>query len=460
MNTIYTIIDVETTGNGIYGNKITEIAIYKIQGDQVIDAFESLVNPQCPIPNFITGLTGIDDNMVHGAPTFAEIATSILEITKDAIFVAHSVNFDYHVIKNEFRLLGMDYVRKKLCTLRLSRKLFPGLVSYSLGKLCTALKIPLTNRHRAGGDAKATVLLFQKILDAKGSEQLLKQFLNARSQEAILPPGLSKKVLDALPAVPGIYFFLDTNGKIIYIGKAINIKKRVLGHFYNKSNNEVALCTETKDIDYKRSGSELVALLMESAAIKKHYPKYNSAQKISRKAYGVLTFEDRSGIKHLAVNQLRSVSNPIATFYSKTEARAYLEQLCAQFELCPKYCHLQEQVTQCNHFKLNCLGVCRGEETKNSYNARVDKALERIKKAQKNFLIKEKGRDPKEDAFILVQEDCYRGYGFLSKEMEINNLIDLESQITLQKNTKEAQGILKAYLSKNPFKARALSEIF
>ena len=173
---MYTIIDIETTGNGIKGNKITEIAIFKFDGYEIVEEYTSLVNPECEIPYFITGLTGIDNAMVRDAPLIHEIADKILEITKDTIFVAHSVNFDYNVIKNEFKNIGLEFVRKKLCTVRLSRKLIPGYNSYSLGKLCSALEIPLTDRHRARGDAHATTLLFQKLLRAKGADTVFKSF--------------------------------------------------------------------------------------------------------------------------------------------------------------------------------------------------------------------------------------------------------------------------------------------
>jgi DNA polymerase-3 subunit epsilon len=132
--------------------------------------------------------------------------------------VAHSVNFDYGVIKEEFRQVGIDFTRKKLCTVRLSRQLIPGLRSYSLGKLCSAVEIPLVDRHRARGDAHATVLLFEKLLKQPESEEVFKKFLNARSQEATLPPHLPKSVFDNIPQQPGIYYFKNQKGDIIYVG--------------------------------------------------------------------------------------------------------------------------------------------------------------------------------------------------------------------------------------------------
>ncbi len=209
---MYCIVDIETTGNGIRGNKITEISIFKHSGGGVLEEFTTLVNPECVIPPFITGLTGIDNDTVRDAPPFRDLAEEILKITEGCIFVAHSVNFDYHVIKNEFNELGIPFSRKKLCTVRLARTVFPGFRSYSLGKLCTSLNIPLEDRHRARGDAQATVILFEQILASSGIETTLKRFLNARSQEATLPPSLSREQYETLPQAPGVYYFKNARG--------------------------------------------------------------------------------------------------------------------------------------------------------------------------------------------------------------------------------------------------------
>lgn len=447
---MYCIVDIETTGNGIKGNRITEISIFKYDGHSIVDEFTSLVNPETPIPYFITGLTGIDNDLVRNAPKLDEIAPKILEITKDSVFVAHSVNFDYNVIKNEFKNLGLEFIRKKLCTVRLSRKLFPGYHSYSLGKICSALDIPLTDRHRARGDAHATVLLFEMLLRAEDAPAVFKNFLNSRSQEATLPPLLSRKVYEQLPSKPGIYFFKNKKGKIIYVGKAINIKKRVLGHFYDKSNKEVLLCRETAHIDFELSGSEILALLMESAAIKHHFPKYNQAQKRKLQRYGIFYYQDQKGICHLAPNRLKAIPDPLATFYSISECRTYLENICRSFNLCPKYCHLQENVKTCSHYSIvSCAGICRGKEKTKSYNLKVEEAIEFIRTKKEDFFIREKGRHLEEEALIVVKDGTYLGYGFVEKEITINSFNDLEPFIMLQQDTLEAQQIIWSYLNKN-----------
>ncbi len=448
---MYTIVDIETTGNGTQGNRITEISIFKFDGENIVDEFTSLVNPECEIPFYITRLTGIDGNMVRQAPKLADIAQNILEITEGAIFIAHSVNFDYNVIRNEFKSLGLSFVKKKLCTVRLARKLVPGLNSYSLGKLCSSLNIPLTNRHRARGDAHATVLLFQQLLNKEGALETIKNFLNTRSQEATLPPALPKTIFDSLPTKPGIYFFKNQKGKIIYIGKANNLQKRALGHFYDKSSKEMLLCQETVDIDCELAGSELIALLMESAAIKKYFPVYNKAQKSKGSAYAIFSYEDRSGILHLAYNKPKNVPSALSIFYNLVECRACLEDLCDRYFLCPKYCHLQENVSHCSHYSLqNCKGICRGMEDASAYNERLALAIEELKSMKGSFVLKEKGRNADEDAFVLVQDGLYIGYGFIDRREIISSFEDFMAFLIPQKNTMETERIIKSYLVKHP----------
>ncbi len=448
---MYTIVDIETTGNGIKGNKITEISIFKYDGKKVIEEFSSLVNPECEIPHYITVLTGIDNFLVRNAPKFKEISSEIISITSDAIFVAHSVNFDYHVIKNEFRDIGIDFIRRKLCTVRLSRKLLPGYHSYSLGKLCSALQIPLTDRHRARGDAHATLLLFQMLISSDGAEETIKLSLNARSQEATLPPSLPGGLIVQLPAAAGIYRFKNDRGQIIYVGKAINIRKRVLGHFYDKSTREVAMCRETADVEFELSGSELLALLMESAEIKKHYPVYNRAQKRKITQYAICYYEDRNGIMHLAYNKLNLTPDPLMIFTAISDCRNYLEDICREFSLCAKYCHLQENVPACFHYRLNsCRGICRGEETGNSYNLRVKAAIALISATDGDCLVREKGRTGEEDGVILLRGGEYCGYGFVPRELSMDAQADILTYIAPQKNTVETQRLVMTYLAKNP----------
>ncbi|MFP4846725.1 exonuclease domain-containing protein [Winogradskyella sp. PE311] len=443
---IYTIIDVETTGQG---NRMTEISVFKYDGTAVIDEFTSLVNPNSYIPEHITALTGIDNALVADAPYFEDIAQDILSITSDAIFVAHNVNFDFNVINGEFKRLGIDFTRKKLCTVRLSRKLLPGHRSYSLGKLCNDLNINLVDRHRARGDAEATTILFELLLKQPEADAVFSEFLNKNSREATLPPNLPKSSFEALPNSAGIYYFKNKKGKVIYVGKAKDIKKRVLSHFYSKTKKAQDMVRETGDIDFEISGSELVALLMEDAAIKHHFPIYNKAAKRTIQSFSIFSYEDRKGILHLASNKGRLVPNPIITFYNVRDVRSFMEKLCAKYNLCPKYCHLQEAVSECSHYSIkNCNGICRNKESVEAYNNRVLEAIYDISDHKDDIVFKEKGRTSNEEAFVLIKGGDYMGYGFIEKTETISHIDDLQTFLIPQKDNIDIQKILRPRLMK------------
>ncbi|MDA8951795.1 exonuclease domain-containing protein [Flavobacteriaceae bacterium] len=445
---MYSVVDIETTGNGYKGQKITEISIFIFDGEKIIDEFTSLVNPEQKIPYFITNLTGITEAMVRTAPKFYEIAKKVAEITKDTVFVAHNVNFDYNIIRDEFKSLGFDFKRKKLCTVRLSRKIIPGLASYSLGNICSAEGIEIAARHRAKGDAEATVELFRRLIK-RDQKFTINSFLNAKSREATLPPLLDKQVVDTLPERHGVYYFKNEQKEVIYVGKANNIKQRVISHFYDKKKKERTMCLEIADISYTETGSELIALLHESAEIKHLYPKFNRAQRKAGEAVGLFSYEDQKGILHLAFNRLKLTPNPIMKFYSMAACRSVLEKICERFELCPKYCHLQTNVNACFHYQLQqCRGVCSEKEAIESYNKRVNKAIQSLGLQTENLVIKENGRSDKEIGFVLILNGIYQGFGYIDKNLELSNTEDYLIHVKPQKDNRDIQRILNSYLSK------------
>lgn len=446
---MYSVVDIETTGNGYKGQKITEISVLVFDGKKIINEFTSLVNPEQNIPAFITNLTGITDVMVRSAPKFYEIAKKVEEITKDTVFVAHNVNFDYNIIRDEFKSLGFDFKRKKLCTVRLSRKIIPGLSSYSLGNICTAEGIEIVARHRAKGDAEATVELFRRLIE-RDDNFTINSFLNPKSRQATLPPLLDKKVVDNLPEKHGVYYFQNLQKEIIYVGKANNIKQRVISHFYDKKKKEITMCFETANITYEETGSELLALLKESDEIKHFYPKFNRAQRRASEAVGLFSYEDQKGIIHLAFNRLKLVPNPIMKFYSMAECRNLLEKVCEEFELCPKYCHLQTNVNACFHYQIKqCKGICSGKETAENYNKRVKKAINSLGLQTENIVIKENGRHPNEIGFALILNGIYQGFGYLDKDMDIENPDEYLFYVQAKKDNRDIQRILRSYLTKN-----------
>lgn len=447
---MYAVVDIETTGNGYKGQKITEISIFIFDGKKVLDEFTTLVNPEAPIPSFITNLTGINQAMVRNQPKFYEIAKKVEEITKDTIFVAHNVNFDYNIIQAEFKSLGFDFKRKKLCTVRLSRKIIPGLKSYSLGNICADEGIPISARHRARGDVEATVELLKRLIE-RDDNFTINSFLNPRSRQATLPPLLDKSVVDNLPEKHGVYFFKNLKKEVIYVGKANNIKQRVISHFYDKKKKEQNMCLETADISYTKTGSELLALLLESSEIKQRYPKFNRAQRRAGEAIGLFSYEDQKGIIHLAYNRLKLAPNAIMKYYSVAECRTHLEHLCSEFDLCPKYCHLQTNVSSCFHYQLKqCKGICCDKESVEKYNKRVREAIKSVGIGAENLVIKEKGRTEKEVGFALILDGIYLGFGYVDKDQasQLERPEEYQFFVQPQKDNKDVQRIISSYLKK------------
>src|SRR5690606_31784257 len=264
--TEYAIVDIETTGGYASGSGITEIAILIHDGARVVDRFTSLINPHRPIPLAIQALTGITDALVADSPAFNELAPRIFEWLADRVFVAHNVNFDYSFLKHHLAAAGYHLDVRKLCTVRMSRKLRPGLPSYSLGKLCDALGIPISHRHRASGDAEATAILFGQLVQGD-SEGVIAEMLKKTSKHQQLPPNLPKEQFDALPNCAGVYYFRDKGGKAIYVGKALDIRKRVAQHFtgHTPQVQRQHFLRHIHAVTYERCGTELMALLLEAA---------------------------------------------------------------------------------------------------------------------------------------------------------------------------------------------------
>ena len=252
--------------------KIIEIAIVLFDGKQILDTYETLIHPERAVPYNITRLTGINNEMLIDAPKFYEVAKKIVEMTEGAIFVAHNVRFDYQFLREEFGRLGFTFSRKQLCTVRLSRKAFPGLKGYGLSKLIEHFNIPIKNRHRAMGDTMATVDLLKRILDQEENEIVAMDMINLGVKESRLPKNISLETLHALPESCGVYYFLDEDHDIAYIGKSTNIRKRVMQHFAKATQKAIKLHRHVREITFENTGSELIALLYESQLIKEHKP--------------------------------------------------------------------------------------------------------------------------------------------------------------------------------------------
>ena len=417
---LYAITDIETTGRYASANAITEIAIVLHDGEKVVDSFQSLVNPGTTIVPFVSRLTGITNDMVKDAPKFFEIAKKVWEMTEGAVFVAHSVNFDYSLIRQEFKELGADFKRRKLCTVRLSRSVFPGHTSYSLGNICSRLNIDIEHRHRAMGDVLATVKLFEKCLENDGQNHIDK-LLKRTSKEAILPPNLSKENFDSLPEKPGVYYFHDEKGKVIYVGKSINIKKRVYSHLTGRGSAKISFVSAIAKITYELCGNELIALLKESDEIHRLFPIYNRVQKFDRGSYILTEYVNQKGVRQLAFGKEHKALKPLLHFRGFDAAREFMNELVESHELCPRFVGLQSTTGVCFNFGLSkCRGVCAGIEDVDTYNERVREALGSLNELQETRVIVDEGRAFNERSVILIENGIYKGFGFTDKSGEIS----------------------------------------
>ncbi len=420
MEKLFAIIDVETTGGRPEFERITEIAIVLHDGERVVDTFSTLLNPERSIPWNITQLTGITNDMVATAPKFYEVAKKIVEMTTDAIFVAHNVSFDYGFIREEFRRFGYDFSRKQLCTVRMSRKAFPGLRSYSLSNLKQHFGIYAENSHRALDDTLATVEIFERILAEQEGRTHIKSFINKGIQEAKLPQGITLERLHEAPEACGVYYLYDDDKNVIYVGKSINIRKRLMEHFADPSAKGEKMRAGVVDFSFEITGSELVALLLESSEIKRLQPRINRAQRIKQYSGAIYTYLDQRGYRCLAIGNRKpskSKELELVSDYPKLDrAKSHLEHLRRQHELCNRLCNLDYGEQSCFYYNIRqCRGACLGEESVEEYNARVDEAIAAMRnRLTGSFMLLDKGRSPDEQAAIVVLDGQYRGYTFLS----------------------------------------------
>jgi DNA polymerase-3 subunit epsilon len=447
----YAIIDVETTGGRPKESKITEIAIFIHDGEKVVDELCTLVNPEMPIPEFIMRLTGISDKMVVDAPKFYEIAKRVVEITSDCVFVAHNVSFDYSMIRGEFRSLGFDYRRDQLCTVRSSRHLLPGYESYSLGKLCRALGIEAKNRHRASGDALATVQLFDLLLDKTSGN--MSGFIQTEIETGDLNPNIDLHSIDELPNKVGVYKLYDEDNQLIYIGKSKDIKKRVDQHLKNyKTNKNGEMRKEICLAEFVLTGSELIALLLESKLIKKHKPKYNRMLRKSRFSHGLFKYVDQNGYICLHVKSLsKSVEIPLTSFSSRLEGAQILHAITDKYGLCQKLNGLYKTTNSCFRYQTKeCNGACIKIESAEIYNERVMLALNKMEFANDNFVILDKGRSKTEKSIVWVENGSYVGFGYIPFQAWKFRTEKWTDFLERQTEDKDDRAIISLHLRKNP----------
>jgi DNA polymerase-3 subunit epsilon len=451
---MYAIVDIETTGGYAANNDITEVAIVLHDGATVTGRYETLIKPNRPIPYFIQRLTGITNEMVAVAPRFEEIAGYIQSLLEGRIFLAHNVNFDYSFLSYHLKEAGYELKNRKVCTVRLCRKVFPGLPSYSLGNLCRHFHIPIVQRHRAGGDVDATALLFEQMLRS-GGQPCLEQLLKRSSREQSLPPHLSREQVDQLPYTPGVYYFHDQKDKVIYVGKARNLKYRVCSHFTHNGagRQRQEFLRHVYRISYRPCSTELMAFILESIEIRRLWPAYNTSLKRFTPVFGLYMYEDQNGYLRLAIEKQKKTMASLYTFNLLIDGQRLLRKLVNDFALCPQLCHLERDYEPCSGLSDHtCKGACRKNESTQDYNRRVREALITLDQALPSFALVDSGQHPAEQSCILVEKGRFYGMGYLPSDNFVASMENIRDQVTPYPETDYIRGLVYQFADKYPEK--------
>ncbi len=463
----YAIVDIETTGLKPQRDRITEIAIVLFDGENILQTYSSLLKPGVYLPAGISEMTGITNEMLENAPPFYEEARHIVELTEGCIFVGHNVRFDYSFVAEEFKRLGYSFQRKKLCTLHLMRKYFPGLPSYSLGNLIRHFNIAVEQRHRALDDALATTELLKRILALENTSP--QTLLRQNNRSSLLPGHWDEDFLNSIPKACGIYYMQDAQGDVVYVGKSINIRKRILQHFQAKTTKAARMQRMVHSLHWEITGNELMALLLESREIKRLSPPLNRAQRRKTYAKAIHLYENAQGYLCLQIVQqeireedalerenlhvekiLADRTGIIAEFARSSDARRFLQRVLDEHELCSRLCHLEKGTGPCFRYQLKkCLGACCQKEPPESYNKRVLASLEQLHLAARDpFLLIEKGREENEHCLILVRQNYPVGYAYLHQDEMDAAMHDPENFLSPLPLHPENRRILFWYLDK------------
>lgn len=447
---VYAIVDIETTGGSVSNSRITEIAIICHDGEAVTQRWSSLVNPEMDIPMHITALTGISNEMVAQAPTFETLAPQIFEWLNDKVFVAHNVNFDYSFIRAQLTNCGFTWDVPKLCTVRLSRKLLPGFSSYSLGKLCDNIGIGITDRHRALGDAEATAQLFT-ILLAKDEQQLIGGMLRRASPEQRLPAHVPLADFQALPQSPGVYYFHNQEGKVIYVGKAINLKKRVASHFVgnNESARRQHFLKEIYGISFERCGSELMALLLECTEIQRLWPVYNSALKSAEPKFGLYHYIAVNGYAHLAVGRLPKHLKCAKVFHREIDGLNFLAEQSKLFDIDQRFCKYGRGTAFKTNQPLPDLEI---------HNEAITQLLASIDEEQLSFILLDNGREPQEQSCVWIEKGEFYGMGYLAEDQSLQDAIAIKECLTRVKGNHYMLQLVMTFAQRYPQNIKMISE--
>jgi DNA polymerase III subunit epsilon len=368
------IVDIETTGGNVTYDRITEIGIVEVTEDGVTE-WSTLINPRISIPKNIQHLTGITNDMVASAPYFEQVAKEILLRLQGKLFIAHNVRFDYGFVRNEFSRVAYTFKSQLMCTVKLSRFLYADRDGHSLEKIIARHQIFVTHRHRALDDARATYK-FITIAEEEHSEERIKAAIQHQYRKESLPAGFNPELIEELPTTPGVYYFWGEHKELLYIGKSINIRKRVMSHFTadHKSSKEMKICQQTHNISFDKTAGELSALILESKKVKELHPLYNRRLRRVSTFYSIHLEEGTGGILMPAIYPVsempRGRKKLYGLFPSNKKAKESIHCISDEHKLCYHVCGLEKANNRaCSSHQLKkCGGFCVGKQTAVSHN--------------------------------------------------------------------------------------------
>lgn len=428
---MYAVIDIETTGGQFNKEGITEIAIYKFDGAEIVDQFISLVNPEIPIQPFVVKLTGINNAMLRQAPKFFEVAKRIIEITEGCIIVAHNAPFDYRILKLEFDRLGYKFQKPTLCTVEMSKVLLPDAQAYSLGKLVRSLGIPIADRHRASGDAMATLKLFKLLLDKDIDKQIVKQQIKNEVHQ-----GISPKLFDILENIPtsiGIFYIHNDKGNIIFIGKSSNIRKKLNQIFTADTKIAKRIQKEVYTVTFEETGNELIALLKEREELLHNKPVLNPTQRKSPFLWSVYQEKLENGYETLKIHKSDGRKNAVQSFKNQKGALQFINDLYTENEIVEEVQNALSSAENINYPTV-------------LHNELFDSLLASNKLKHNNLIIVLKGRNLNEKSAVVIENGIFKGFCFFDLNYQILNRQVLSKILIPLIYTKDVLNTIKHYL--------------
>jgi DNA polymerase-3 subunit epsilon len=438
-------VDIETTGSHFDRDRITEVGIKTLAGNE-IKVWEQLINPQTFIPQNIQRLTGISPQMVESQPSFDQIARELKEELEGKIFIAHNARFDYGFIKASFKRIGIDFKPKVLCTVKLSRLLFPDRSRHNLDTIISAHDLQVSTRHRALGDADL-LLQFWRVCESKFGKAKLNEVINQLIGNPSLPANIDKDLIDSIPDAPGCYIFYGDNKTPLYIGKSISLRTRVMGHFQGAltQRKEMKLSLQVRDIDWIETSGELGALILESKLIKERMPSMNIKLRRSKDLCGWSLVEDSFGVVTPVLVTHRQLApglqdNLYGLFYSKREAHSYLKAIAKKYHLCEALLGLEKRIEgkSCFGYQVKqCGGACLNLTPIALHNLQLRTTLELFKVQVWPYsgpiAIKEGGE------MIVIDKWCYLGSAINHDELyELAESGEAEFDLDIYKIVKKA----------------------